>query len=95
VVLKPKIMGFFTLFSLILCIYFRGNNLMGLFLNSIFNHLACLKCGRHHERNQNSADNHRLAYKESLEDKTNKELKNKVSLTILDKECPQGESPSL
>ena len=47
------------------------------------------------ERNQNSADNHRLAYKESLEDKTNKELKNKVSLTILDKECPQGESPSL
>ena len=26
---------------------------------------------------------------------TVKELKNKVSLTILDKECPQGESPSL
>ena len=56
---------------------------------------ACLKCGRHHERNQNSADNHRLAYKESLEGKTNKELKSKVSLTILDKECPQEESPSL
>ena len=46
-------------------------------------------------RNQNSADNHRLAYKESLEGKTNKELKNKVSLTILDKECLQRESPSL
>ena len=56
---------------------------------------ACLKCGRHHERNQNSADNHRLAYKESLKGETNKELKNKVSLTILDKECLQRESPSL
>ena len=60
---------------------------------------ACLKCGRHHERNQNSADNHRLAYKESLKDNNKilpqEELKNKVSLTIMDKECPQGESPSL
>ena len=60
---------------------------------------ACLKCGRHHERNQNSADNHRLAYKESLRDDSKilpkKELKNKVSLTILDKECLQRESPSL
>ena len=55
---------------------------------------ACLKCGRHHERNQNSADNHRLAYKE-LKGETNKELKSKVSLTILDKECLQRESPSL
>ena len=55
---------------------------------------SCSKCGRHHERNQNSADNHRLAYKESLEGETNKELKSKVSLTILDKECLQRESPS-
>ena len=31
----------------------------------------------------------------SLEGETNKELKNKVSLTILDKECLQRESPSL
>ena len=60
---------------------------------------ACLKCGRHHNRNENSADNHRLAYKESLEvkeiNKTEEELKSKVSPTILDMECPQGESPSL
>jgi transposase len=26
----------------------------------------CTKCGRHHLRNQNSADNHRLAYKDAL-----------------------------
>ncbi len=60
---------------------------------------ACLKCGRHHNRNENSADNHRLAYKESLKvkelNKTEEELKSKVSPTILDIECPQGESPSL
>ena len=60
---------------------------------------SCSKCGRHHERNQNSADNHRLAYKESLRDDNKilpqEELKNKVSLTILDKECLQRESPSL
>ena len=31
----------------------------------------------------------------TLEGETNKELKNKFSLTILDKECPQGESPYL
>lgn len=54
----------------------------------------CPKCGKHHMRNQNSADNHRLAYKESLL-KSNKELKNKVSSTLQDIEGPIGESLSL
>ena len=38
---------------------------------------------------------HRGLAHRSLEGETNKELKNKVSLTVLDKECLQRESPSL
>jgi len=53
---------------------------------------VCSQCGSHHLRNQNSADNHRLAYKESL---IPKDMNSSVSLTILDKECLQRESPSL
>ena len=53
---------------------------------------VCSQCGSHHLRNQNSADNHRLAYKESL---IPKDMNSSVSATIPDMECPQGESPSL
>ena len=62
---------------------------------------TCSKCGKHHNRNENSADNHRLAYKEILllsinsekgndltdnkmEQCLEKDLKNKVSLTLQD-----------
>ena len=55
---------------------------------------VCPKCGSQHLRNQNSADNHRLAYKKSLGQKPD-ELKNKVNLTIQDIEGPFGESTSL
>ena len=53
---------------------------------------VCSQCGSHHLRNQNSADNHRLAYKESL---IPKDMNSSVSATIPDMECPSGESPSL
>lgn len=43
----------------------------------------CTRCGRHHMRNQNSADNHRLAYKEALaKELANTELKNKANFTL-------------
>lgn len=42
----------------------------------------CSKCGSHHLRNQNSADNHRLAYKESLAKRLAEELKNKANFTL-------------
>ncbi len=60
----------------------------------------CPKCGRHHLRNQNSADNHRLAYKESLDLNSQKshrsnELKQDAFLTLPDVGVSFEESPSL
>ena len=57
----------------------------------------CVKCGKLHNRNENSADNHRLAYKEALlnqrlESKGIK-LPNDLSANKLDKvePCPEKE----
>ena len=55
---------------------------------------ACPKCGKQHLRNQNSADNHRLAYKNSLLN-FNKELKNNASLTLPAVGVSTEESPNL
>ena len=41
------------------------------------------------------SEKHLTSGRGTLEGETNKELKNKVRLTILDKECLQRESPSL
>jgi transposase len=54
---------------------------------------VCPKCGSQHQRNQNSADNHRLAYKESLG--LPNELKKKANLTISDMRFSHEESPPL
>ena len=37
---------------------------------------TCSKCGMHHNRNENSANNHRLAYKEVLLSSINSEKSN-------------------
>jgi hypothetical protein len=55
---------------------------------------TCSKCGGQHKRNENSADNHRLAYKESLGAYPD-ELKNKANLTLQDVGVSNEESLSL